>query len=206
MMRLPPLVLVAFGCFTLSAAGADDRPSIVLVMADDQGWGDMAYNGHPRLQTPEDLERFKEMAAAQMKAALVQLFILSSPGLVFIYGFFLGILEGAHVVYVVVPSFLIIVLALFVETLRNRPRMVVSRRPERTPHVTEQDLGPGRTPAEQQQARAPGAHARVDTISRSPSRVVRGLMMQNRRAGSPSTEVGVTKACPAASRSSDHRW
>jgi arylsulfatase A-like enzyme len=27
-------------------------PNIVLVMADDQGWGDMAYNGHPYLKTP----------------------------------------------------------------------------------------------------------------------------------------------------------
>lgn len=27
-------------------------PNIVLVMADDQGWGDMAYNGHEVLQTP----------------------------------------------------------------------------------------------------------------------------------------------------------
>lgn len=27
-------------------------PNIVLVMADDQGWGDMVYNGHPHLQTP----------------------------------------------------------------------------------------------------------------------------------------------------------
>jgi arylsulfatase A-like enzyme len=27
-------------------------PNIVLVMADDQGWGDMAYNGHPVLKTP----------------------------------------------------------------------------------------------------------------------------------------------------------
>ena len=31
---------------------ADDLPNIVLVMADDQGWGDMAYNGHPALKTP----------------------------------------------------------------------------------------------------------------------------------------------------------
>lgn len=31
---------------------ADDPPNIVLVMADDQGWGDMAYNGHPELKTP----------------------------------------------------------------------------------------------------------------------------------------------------------
>lgn len=32
---------------------ADDAlPNIVLVMADDQGWGDMAYNGHPVVKTP----------------------------------------------------------------------------------------------------------------------------------------------------------
>lgn len=41
-------------CIGLTAAAsfADERPNVVLVMADDQGWGDMAYNGHPRLKTP----------------------------------------------------------------------------------------------------------------------------------------------------------
>lgn len=28
------------------------KPNIVLVMSDDQGWGDVGYNGHPHLQTP----------------------------------------------------------------------------------------------------------------------------------------------------------
>lgn len=28
------------------------RPNIILVMADDQGWGDTGYNGHPFVQTP----------------------------------------------------------------------------------------------------------------------------------------------------------
>jgi len=31
---------------------SDKLPNIILCMADDQGWGDMAYNGHPVIQTP----------------------------------------------------------------------------------------------------------------------------------------------------------
>jgi arylsulfatase A-like enzyme len=30
----------------------DHQPNIVLVMTDDQGWGDTGYNGHPELETP----------------------------------------------------------------------------------------------------------------------------------------------------------
>lgn len=44
-------------------AVAADRPHIVLVMADDQGWGDMAYNGHPHLKTPN----FDKAAAAGLR-------------------------------------------------------------------------------------------------------------------------------------------
>ncbi len=39
------------------------RPNIVLCMADDQGWGDMAYNGHPVLKTPN----FDAMAASALR-------------------------------------------------------------------------------------------------------------------------------------------
>lgn len=42
---------------------APKKPNIVLVMADDQGWGDMAYNGHPTLQTPH----FDEMARTGLR-------------------------------------------------------------------------------------------------------------------------------------------
>ena len=40
-----PLVFVLIA--NASFLHAAEKPNIVLVMADDQGWGDMAYNGHP---------------------------------------------------------------------------------------------------------------------------------------------------------------
>ncbi len=46
-----------------SRAAGGGLPNIVLVMADDQGWGDMAYNGHPVLKTPN----FDKMAASGMR-------------------------------------------------------------------------------------------------------------------------------------------
>lgn len=43
--------LVALAAFSAQAI-TTEPPNVVLVMADDQGWGDMAYNGHPKLKTP----------------------------------------------------------------------------------------------------------------------------------------------------------
>lgn len=43
-------LLIALVCGL--APAEDTRPNIVLCMADDQGWGDTAYNGHPLLKTP----------------------------------------------------------------------------------------------------------------------------------------------------------
>ena len=31
---------------------ADERPNIILLMGDDHGWDEVAYNGHPYLKTP----------------------------------------------------------------------------------------------------------------------------------------------------------
>ncbi|KAA5544688.1 sulfatase-like hydrolase/transferase [Roseiconus nitratireducens] len=47
----------------LSAAEPASRPNIVLVMADDQGWGETGYNGHPILKTPH----LDAMAAAGLR-------------------------------------------------------------------------------------------------------------------------------------------
>ncbi|TET68836.1 MAG: hypothetical protein E3J56_10820, partial [Candidatus Aminicenantes bacterium] len=44
--------LAVVRCVRASGAASSKKPNIVLCMADDQGWGDMAYNGHPVLKTP----------------------------------------------------------------------------------------------------------------------------------------------------------
>jgi len=50
-LKLIPAALLLALSLNLRAAPID-KPNIVLVMADDQGWGDMAYNGHPHVKTP----------------------------------------------------------------------------------------------------------------------------------------------------------
>ena len=55
--------LVSFGCVSEISARPSKKPNIVLCMADDQGWGDMAYNGHPVLKTPN----FDSMAASALR-------------------------------------------------------------------------------------------------------------------------------------------
>jgi len=52
------LLSIAIGAILLSSgvpvacAQSLNKPNIVLVMADDQGWGDAGYNGHPFVRTP----------------------------------------------------------------------------------------------------------------------------------------------------------
>ncbi|MHC4120840.1 MAG: sulfatase-like hydrolase/transferase [Planctomycetota bacterium] len=55
--------LAAAGCVSARAGASRRKPNIVLCMADDQGWGDMAYNGHPVLKTPN----FDTMAAEALR-------------------------------------------------------------------------------------------------------------------------------------------
>lgn len=47
------VVLAFVGVSCSKNEGDSKRPNIILVMADDQGWGDVGYNGHPFVQTPE---------------------------------------------------------------------------------------------------------------------------------------------------------
>lgn len=56
------LIICAFAC-SPGTPESTKLPNIVLVMADDQGWGDMGYNGHPVIQTPN----FDRMAVEALR-------------------------------------------------------------------------------------------------------------------------------------------
>ncbi len=55
MHHLFPLALLAIGLFlphTLHAADAD-KPNVVMILTDDQGWGDLSVHGNTNLATPK---------------------------------------------------------------------------------------------------------------------------------------------------------
>ncbi len=54
------LCLCSWGLSQIPAADFSERPNIILCMADDLGWGDTGYNGHPYLKTPNLDQMSKE--------------------------------------------------------------------------------------------------------------------------------------------------
>jgi hypothetical protein len=55
------ICVAALGCVTALATIAVERPNVILVMTDDQGYGDIASHGHPHLRTPH-MDRLREMS------------------------------------------------------------------------------------------------------------------------------------------------
>ena len=49
-IRLIVIPLLVVGI--TNAQSEAERPNVILIMTDDQGWGDTGYNGHPHLKTP----------------------------------------------------------------------------------------------------------------------------------------------------------
>lgn len=64
LLTVPQLLLFS-GCllFVGELAATSPPPNIILAMADDQGWGDMAYNGDPVVKSPV----FDEMARTGLR-------------------------------------------------------------------------------------------------------------------------------------------
>jgi len=57
------MCLATLKCASPPDDSLSEKPNIILCMADDQGWGDMSYNGHPILKTPH----FDAMAASALR-------------------------------------------------------------------------------------------------------------------------------------------
>lgn len=56
------LSFLLIACSAPVPAEIDSRPNILLVMCDDLGWGDVGFNGHPNIQTP-NLDRLARQGA-----------------------------------------------------------------------------------------------------------------------------------------------
>ena len=50
--RTISLIAVASVVFHVTSVIASDRPNVILVMTDDQGYGDLSCHGNPVLKTP----------------------------------------------------------------------------------------------------------------------------------------------------------
>ena len=63
MHPIRPVLAVLLACSAQHIAAAAERPNIILVMADDMGWGQTSYYNHPILKTPN----LDAMAAAGLR-------------------------------------------------------------------------------------------------------------------------------------------
>lgn len=60
----------------------------------------------------QDFDRFKHIAKKQMYAALVQMVVLMTPIVLFLYGKFTNVLDYSDVVFLIVPSLVMIIVGL----------------------------------------------------------------------------------------------
>ncbi len=84
----------------------------------------------PRLESSHDLERFKVVVAHQMYAALAQIVFLAAPPLIYFVGLFRGVLRPSDILYVIVPSAIIIVVAAMYRGGEKRAKTIPTTDPE----------------------------------------------------------------------------
>ncbi len=49
--RLATIAMLYAYCL-VNSAWAESRPNVVVIISDDQGWGDYGFLGHPTIETP----------------------------------------------------------------------------------------------------------------------------------------------------------
>ena len=78
----------------------------------------------PAFATYQDIVEFEKVVARQMYAALVQIALLVAPGIVLVVGIVRGVLSIEDILYVVLPSFVILALGLAFKQVENKVRAI----------------------------------------------------------------------------------
>src|SRR6188508_3031557 len=63
MNRISLIPLISLFCLAAIAFAAPDKPNIIIILADDLGYGDLGCYGHPTIKTPN----LNRMAAEGMR-------------------------------------------------------------------------------------------------------------------------------------------
>ena len=84
----------------------------------------------PMLASSHHVEQFKQVVARQMYAALVQLVILALPPVVFFCGLVMGALGLADVLFVIIPSAVVLVVAMAMRPTELKARSIPAADPE----------------------------------------------------------------------------
>jgi hypothetical protein len=78
----------------------------------------------PAFATYQDIVEFEKVVARQMYAALVQIALLLAPAVVFVVGLVRGVLAPGDILYVVLPSFVIVALGVAFKKIENKVRSI----------------------------------------------------------------------------------
>lgn len=92
----------------------------------------------PAFATYQDIVEFEKVVARQMYAALIQIALLVAPGIVLVVGIVRGVLSIEDILYVVLPSFVILALGLAFKQVENKVRSIPVSDPileERRDHI-----------------------------------------------------------------------
>lgn len=86
----------------------------------------------PMLASTHDLERFKVVVAHQMYAALGQIALLATPTFIYFVGVFTGVMAPSDLLYVLVPSAVILLLAAHYRGWEKQAKNLKTADPELT--------------------------------------------------------------------------
>ena len=92
----------------------------------------------PSFDTYQNIVDFEKTVARQMYAALLQIVLLVAPGIVFVVGLVRGALAIGDVLFVILPSFVILALGVAFKHVENQVRSITATDPvleERRDHI-----------------------------------------------------------------------